>query len=177
MGVPGAGPVLDLLATSCVVITTIAGSEPRGCLIASVMPIGFQTPRFLLAFDEKSSTCRAIESSAVLGLHMLRESDAGIARVFATGYDRPADRFEHVTWRLGHLGVPLIDGGHGGLEARVVSRGQVTGCVLVEAQAVFAYGQVEPGYPQLTIEAARRAGLEQPRPYSVSLSAAGSEAP
>jgi flavin reductase (DIM6/NTAB) family NADH-FMN oxidoreductase RutF len=173
MGVPGAGPVLDLLSTSCVVVTAVADGGPRGCLVASVMPIGFQTERFVLAMDEKSNTCQAIERNAALGLHLLRESDLEIARLFATACDRPADRFEHLVWRPGRLGVPLIDGGHGGLEAVVVSRHSLTSCVLVEARAAFSYGQVELGTGQLTIEAARRAGLEQARPYSADCSAVG----
>ena len=177
MGVPGAGPILDLLATSCVVVTTAMDTEPRGCLVASVMPIGFHTERFVLALNEGSSTCRAIESSAVLGLHLLREDDLGIARIFTAVYDRPADRFEHVAWCPGHLGVPLIDGGHGGLEARVVGRHSVTGCVLFEAEAMFAYGRVKPGIAQLTMAAARQADLEQPRPYSADCSAVGGQAP
>jgi flavin reductase (DIM6/NTAB) family NADH-FMN oxidoreductase RutF len=153
-----ADAVLDLLVTSCVVVTSVDGEEPRGCLVASVMPVGFATNAVAFALTTGSRTQRAVARSGVAALHVLRDDDLTTARVFV----EDADRFSAVPWSPGLLGVPVLVGAVGVLEMAVTSACEAGGCTVLCGEVVHAVSAGLRG-GVLTINGIRDAGVERAR--------------
>lgn len=150
----------DLLLTSCVVLTSVDEGRPRGCLVASVMPVGYRSGRLALSLSEDTRTEQAVRRSGVLGVHLLDADDLVTARAFAAAPTDPADRFADVSWTAGGLGVPVLTAAVAAVEARVVARHRAGPCVLVEAVVELWHGDPAPDAHGMTIFHARRAGLE-----------------
>ncbi|MEI7033334.1 flavin reductase [Streptomyces pratensis] len=150
----------DLLVTACVVLTTVEGGRPMGCLVASVMPVGHRSGRLALALGEGTRTERAVRRSGVLGLHLLDAADLDTARAFSAPCADPAERFAGIAWTAGDLGVPVIGAAAAAVEARVAASHRAGPCVLVDAVVAAWHGAPTADARVMTIFHARRAGLE-----------------
>ncbi|MCF3165793.1 flavin reductase [Streptomyces violaceoruber] len=150
----------DLLTTSCAVLTATEAGQPLGCLVASVMPVGYRSGRLALGLDDGSRTARAVRRGGALGLHVLDPDDLTTARAFASPAEDPAQRFAGIPWTPGELGVPVLTGAVAAVEALVSASHRAGPCVLVDAVVTAWHGNPAPGARGMTIFHARRAGLE-----------------
>lgn len=153
-----ADALLDALLTSCVVVTSLDGGEPRGCLVASVMPVGYGTRTVAFALTTGSRTQRAVARSGVAALHVLREDDLATARLFS----EDVDRFAAVPWSTGTLGVPVLGGAVGVLELTTTSSCEAGGCTVVCGEVGYVASPGPPG-SVMTIIGIRTAGVESAR--------------
>lgn len=146
--------------TSCVVVTAMTDDGPIGCLVASVMPVGYRTGTVVVALTEGSRTERGLRETPVLGLTVLSARDIATARTFTEPCLRPTDRFDGIEWALGSLGAPVLSGGIAAVEARVTDRYRAAGCALLVATVAVRHGAPVSDADPMTISDARRAGLE-----------------
>jgi flavin reductase (DIM6/NTAB) family NADH-FMN oxidoreductase RutF len=94
------------------VVTTAAGGERAGCLVGFVTQTSIGPPRLLVCLSKVNHTTQVAGRAAWLGVHVLREGDEALARLFGeiTENRDPVDKFEHVEWRPGPGGVPILEG-------------------------------------------------------------------
>ncbi|ONK10489.1 flavin reductase family protein [Streptomyces sp. MP131-18] len=152
------GSLLDTLLTSCVVVTSRDGDEPRGCLVGSVMPVGYDAGVVAFALTAGSRTERAVAGSGVAALHVLAADDLATARVFAAD----VDRFGTVPWSPGVLGAPVLGGVAGVLEMAVTASCAAGGCRVFCGEVRHATSTGTPGRV-LTITEIRERGVESSR--------------
>lgn len=150
-----ADALIDALITSCVVVTS-KDTEPRGCLVGSVMPVGYDAAAVAFALTTGSRTERAVVRSGAAVLHVLAAHDLATARRFATD----VNRFAGIAWTFGMLGAPVLQSVEGFLELAI------TASFPAGVHTIF-YGEVRhaAGSPSriLTMTEIRAAGVEPAR--------------
>jgi flavin reductase (DIM6/NTAB) family NADH-FMN oxidoreductase RutF len=91
-----------------VVVITAATVEPVGFTATSFTSVSLYPPIVSFCVGRGSSSWSAMTSTAYLGVNLLSDGQADIARLFAT---RGADRFAApVDWDADAYGVPVLDG-------------------------------------------------------------------
>ncbi|GAB3066816.1 flavin reductase family protein [Micromonospora schwarzwaldensis] len=150
-----ADAVVDALLTSCVVVTS-RDTAPRGCLVGSVMPVGYAAGVVAFALTTGGRTERAVAASGVAVLHVLAATDLTTAQVFAGD----VDRFAAVQWAPGALGAPVLTAATGVLELVITASCSAGGCTVFCGEVRHASGA--PG-EVLTITEIRAAGVEAAR--------------
>lgn len=151
-----AASLLDALITSCVVVTTSDDGTPHGCLVASIMPVGYGTETVVFALTTGSRTQQAVLRSGIAAINLLHEADLATALVFSTN----VDRFGAVPWSRGALGAPMLMGAVGVLELTTTTWvGEAGGCSVVCGEVGDAVLFGPPG-PVMTIAGIRSAGVE-----------------
>ena len=105
----------DLMAGVCApvtVVTTMDGDGPVGATVSSFASLSLTPPLVTVAFDRRSRVLAAIQDTGRFGVNLLGQSQAELAKVFAT---RDADRFGRTDWHYDH-GLPRLDGAAGWLD-------------------------------------------------------------
>lgn len=125
-----------------VAVVTIGDNPPRGFTATSVTSVSLHPPIISFCVNRDSSTWRALESATHVAMSMLEESQADIARLFAT---RGVDRFRTARWHSGHNGAPLMDDALAWLECTVIDRVPTGDHVIVLGRPIRA--EVNGGNP------------------------------
>ena len=90
------------------VVTTARGSERDGCLVGFASQCSIEPPRFGVWLSKENRTYRIALSAATLVVHLLRQGDQDLARLFGAQTGDEVDKFEDVEWRSGPDGCPVL---------------------------------------------------------------------
>ena len=133
---------LSRFVTGVAVVSYVADGEPRGVTVNSFTSVSMDPPLILVCVHRRAPSLGVIEASRRFGISILGKSQRALALRFA----KPAeDKFQGLPWRVGVLGVPLLDGAVAHVEcivARVLDGGDHE-IVLGHVQRARAY----PGEP------------------------------
>jgi flavin reductase (DIM6/NTAB) family NADH-FMN oxidoreductase RutF len=126
--------VLSHFATGVTILTTSdTDGRPTGLTVSAFCSVSLDPPQILVCVDHKSQSYPALRDGEAFAVNILTTDHEHISRRFAT---TRLDKFEGVAYRLGKLGVPLIEGALAQLECRTVSRH-------VEGDHTILVGRVE----------------------------------
>ena len=98
--------------------TRDADQRPTGLTASAFSSVSLGPPLVLICVDHKSQSYPALREAGRFAINVLHLEHEQISRRFAT---TRLDKFEGVAFRLGELGVPLIEGALAHLECRTVS--------------------------------------------------------
>jgi flavin reductase (DIM6/NTAB) family NADH-FMN oxidoreductase RutF len=90
------------------VVTTAAGRERDGCLVAFASECSIEPPRFGVWLSKPNRTYRAALSAPTLVVHVLRRGDEDLAQLFGAETGDDVDKFEDVEWSAGPDGCPVL---------------------------------------------------------------------
>src|SRR5882762_1526406 len=110
---------LSYFASGVTVITTQHVGQYHGTTVSSFCSLSLEPSLVLVCLDLKSTSHDLISESEVFGVNILAEQDQWLSRHFAL---RTPDKFSHIAYHLGQIGVPLLDAALATLECRVISR-------------------------------------------------------
>jgi flavin reductase (DIM6/NTAB) family NADH-FMN oxidoreductase RutF len=110
--------------TGVAVVTAVGGDGTRvGLTVSSFTSVSLDPPLVLVCVDRRSPSLAVVTASGRFGISILGRAQRALALRFA----KPAeDKFEGLPWRVGLLGVPLLDGAVAHVEcvlARVLDGG------------------------------------------------------
>jgi flavin reductase (DIM6/NTAB) family NADH-FMN oxidoreductase RutF len=105
-------------------VTSQAGEQRGGLIATFVIPASIvaEVPRMLLGIAKQHHTWGLIESSGVLGLHLLGEQHLEWVWRFGLQSGRDVDKFEGVPFRMSPSGSPLLEEAIGWMDCRVETR-------------------------------------------------------
>jgi flavin reductase (DIM6/NTAB) family NADH-FMN oxidoreductase RutF len=101
------------------IVAAIVDDARRGMTVSSFTSVSLDPPLVLVVLGEASDTARWIDGAGTFGISILAAHQKEIAETFAEP-DEERRRFETGGWRLGRLGVPLLEGALATMEVRVV---------------------------------------------------------
>jgi len=100
--------IVGELDTPAHVVTTAAGDERDGCLVAFATQCSIEPPRFGVWLAKPNRTYRAALSAGTLVVHVLRRGDEDLAQLFGAETGDDVDKFEDVEWSPGPDGCPVL---------------------------------------------------------------------
>jgi flavin reductase (DIM6/NTAB) family NADH-FMN oxidoreductase RutF len=110
---------LSHFASGVTTITTLdADGKPTGLTASAFTSVSLEPPLILVCVDHKSQSYPSIRERGRFAVNVLGLDQEAISKRFAS--TRP-DKFEGVPYRLGEVGVPLVEGALAQLECVTVS--------------------------------------------------------
>ena len=106
-------PFLQICGTldgPMVIVTANDGRERSGCLVGFSTQCSIDPRRWLVCISKLNHTLGVAERTATLAIHLLREDQLALARLFGATTDDVEDKFARCAWHDGPNGVPLLDG-------------------------------------------------------------------
>jgi flavin reductase (DIM6/NTAB) family NADH-FMN oxidoreductase RutF len=91
------------------VVTTSDGRERSGCLVGFATQGSIDPRRLLVGLSKNNHTYRVAQSARTLVVHVLREDQEQLARLFGEQTGDEVDKFARCTWHDGPDGVPVLD--------------------------------------------------------------------
>jgi flavin reductase (DIM6/NTAB) family NADH-FMN oxidoreductase RutF len=110
---------LGHFASGVTIITTQHAGQFHGTTVSSFCSVSLKPPLVLVCIDLNATIHDLLVASGVFGVNVLAEHAEVLSRHFAR---RAPDKFSGVAYRLGQLGVPLLENALATLECRVVAR-------------------------------------------------------
>jgi flavin reductase (DIM6/NTAB) family NADH-FMN oxidoreductase RutF len=115
-------PFFDLIDYPYYVVTVRSPeADMSGCLAGFVTQCSIDPPNFIVCISKVNHTFGVAARAPGMGLHLLGQHQAELARLFGEETGDLVDKFASVDWRLGPTGAPLL------VEAAVSMEGQVLG--------------------------------------------------
>lgn len=111
--------VLGHFASGVTVITTQHGGQFHGTTVSAFCSLSLRPPLILVNVDLKATIHDLVVASGVFGVNILAEHAESTSQHFAR---RTLDKFSGIGYRLGQLGVPLLEDALATLECRLVAR-------------------------------------------------------
>lgn len=71
------------LPTAVCIVTTGPASDPAGVTVGTLSPLSLAPPLLMFALMQESSVLQRLQPGAVIGIHLLNESQAEIATLFS----------------------------------------------------------------------------------------------
>jgi flavin reductase (DIM6/NTAB) family NADH-FMN oxidoreductase RutF len=93
-------------AASVAVITTEGEHGPVGLTATSFTSVSLHPPLVSVCLNRGASSWPAMQAARYVAVHLLRATQAEVARTFATS---GIDRFAAVPWQPGPYGMPWLD--------------------------------------------------------------------
>jgi flavin reductase (DIM6/NTAB) family NADH-FMN oxidoreductase RutF len=110
--------VMGHFATGVTIITTKdATGKPFGLTANAFSSLSLDPPLLLICVDKKVDCYACFEQSKVFAVNFLSEGQDQLSNRFAT---KGIEKFEGVPYKLGELGVALLDGAVAHLECKLV---------------------------------------------------------
>jgi len=111
--------VMGHFATGVTIITTkdVSG-KPFGLTANAFSSLSLDPPLLLICVDKKVDCYACFEESKVFGVNFLSEGQDQLSTRFAT---KGIEKFEGVSYKLGELGVALLDGAVAHLECKLIN--------------------------------------------------------
>jgi 3-hydroxy-9,10-secoandrosta-1,3,5(10)-triene-9,17-dione monooxygenase reductase component len=110
---------MGLFATGVTVITTKdATGKPFGLTANAFSSLSLDPPLLLVCVDKKVDCYACFDESKVFVVNFLAHEQEELSTRFAT---KGIEKFEGVSYTLGSLGVPLLDGALAHLECKVAA--------------------------------------------------------
>ena len=111
--------VMGLFATGVTIITTKdATGKPFGLTANAFSSLSLDPPLLLVCIDKKVDCYACFDESKVFAVNFLARNQEDLSTRFAT---KGIEKFEGVSYTLGGLGVPLLDGALAHLECKVAA--------------------------------------------------------
>ena len=111
--------VLSHFATGVTLVTTRdSDARPAGLTASAFTSVSLDPPLILVCVDHKAQSFPALAESGRFAINILRAEQEHLSRRFAS---TRLDKFDGVSFRLGALGLPLIEGALAYLECMTVS--------------------------------------------------------
>lgn len=109
--------VIGSFMSGVVVITGGRDDQPYGMTVSAVSSLSLDPPMLLVCLNSASSTQEVVRRTGVFAVNILAEHQGSLAERFARS--GLPDKFDGVGYRLGHTGVPLLDGALAVVECQV----------------------------------------------------------
>lgn len=110
---------MGLFATGVTIITTKdATGKPFGLTANAFSSLSLDPPLLLVCIDKKVDCYACFDESKVFVVNFLARNQEDLSTRFAT---KGIEKFEGVSYTLGSLGVPLLDGALAHLECKVAA--------------------------------------------------------
>lgn len=111
--------VMGHFATGVTIITTKdALGKPFGLTANAFSSLSLDPPLLLICVDKKVDCYACFEDSKVFGVNFLSEGQDHLSTRFAT---KGIEKFEGVPYKLGELGVALLEGAIAHIECKLVN--------------------------------------------------------
>ena len=110
---------LGHFASGVTVITTQHQGQPHGTTVSSFCSLSLRPPLVIVGIDLNATIHNLIIESEIFAVNILAEHAEPLSRHFARHIP---DKFSTIAYRLGQLGVPLLDDALMRLECRLVTR-------------------------------------------------------
>jgi len=111
--------VMGNFATGVTIITTKdVNGKPFGLTANAFSSLSLDPPLLLICVDRKVDCYACFEDSKVFGVNFLSEDQDQLSTRFAT---KGIEKFADVSYKLGELGVALLDGAVAHIECKLVS--------------------------------------------------------
>ena len=111
--------VMGHFATGVTVITTKdKAGVPAGLTANAFTSLSLNPPMVVICVDKTVQCYACFQESKIFVVNVLNEEQEELSRRFAT---KGIEKFEGISWRLGELGVPLLDDALGYIECRIVN--------------------------------------------------------
>lgn len=124
---------LGRFASGVTIVTTAYNNELSGLTVSAFCSVSLDPPYILICVDKQSTANRTIKGAGAFAVNMLQEGQDALSNHFAR---RTPDKFSGIDYRLGQMGLPLLEGTLGYLECSVAQT--------VDAGDHYVYiGQVE----------------------------------
>ncbi len=91
-----------------VVTTRGSSGENSGCLVGFATQCSIDPSHFLVCLSKKNRTYKVAQRADLLVVHMLREDDKELARIFGEETGDEVDKFADVSWSPGPGRVPVL---------------------------------------------------------------------
>ena len=112
--------VLSHFASGVTIVTTCdAEQRPTGLTASAFSSVSLDPPLVLICVDHKSQSFPHLRESGRFAINILHQQHEPLSRRFASS--KLDNKFEGVPFRLGTLGVPLIEQALASLECRTVN--------------------------------------------------------
>lgn len=109
--------VMGHFATGVTIITTKdTAGKPFGLTANAFSSLSLDPPLLLICVDKKVDCYACFEASQVFAVNFLSEGQDQLSTRFAT---KGIEKFEGVPYKLGELGVPLLDGALAHIECKL----------------------------------------------------------
>lgn len=126
-------------------VVTAGRPERSGCLVGFAGQTSIHPFRFLVGVSKENHTYGVVRTAPAVGVHVLGESGADLARLFGAETGDEIDKFERCEWRTGPSDVPVLLGSPRWFVGEVVGRldlGDHLGLELAPIE--FHHGSDEP---------------------------------
>lgn len=149
-----ADPFTEIVATldyPMFVVTTANTEERSGCLVGFLTQASIEPRRLVVCISKKNHTAQIVRGARSLVVHVLREDQLELARLFGETSGDEVDKFAQVAWHEGPDGMPVLDGCDW-IAGRIIERldlGDHEGNVVQVTEA----GHDHPGGRQLGFQA------------------------
>ncbi len=111
--------VMGNFATGVTIITTKnAAGKPFGLTANAFSSLSLDPPLLLICVDKKVDCYACFDESKVFGVNFLSEGQDQLSNRFAT---KGIEKFEGVAYKLGELGVALLDDALAHIECKVAN--------------------------------------------------------
>ncbi|HEY5246254.1 MAG TPA: flavin reductase family protein [Acidimicrobiales bacterium] len=90
------------------VVTAADATEVSGCLAGFVTQSSIRPSRFIVCISKQNHTFRVAEQAAGLAVHLLGTDQHDLASLFGEQSGDVMDKFDHVHWRRGATGAPIL---------------------------------------------------------------------
>lgn len=98
------------LDNRALLIVTVPGRPPAGCLVGFATQASIDPPRMLVCLSVENATARAARAAQVLAVHAVPATRLDLARLFGEETaDDGVDKFARCNWSPGPEGVPLLE--------------------------------------------------------------------
>lgn len=112
--------VLSHFASGVTIVTTCDGEQrPTGLTASAFSSVSLDPPLVLICVDHKSNSFPHLRESGRFAINILCQGHEDLSRRFASS--KIDNKFDGVAYRLGVLGLPLIDQALASLECQTVS--------------------------------------------------------
>jgi flavin reductase (DIM6/NTAB) family NADH-FMN oxidoreductase RutF len=115
-------------------VVTVGGASPDGCLVGFATQASMEPPRLLVCLSIANATYRRALAADVLAVHLVPRGRLDLARLFGERTaDDGVDKLARCAWKPGLDGVPLLDGCPTRVIGRILERtpmGDHTGFLL-----------------------------------------------
>lgn len=93
--------------TGVTVVTTLDGEgNPKGFTANSFTSVSLDPPLVLVCIDRSARSFSAYNEAHYFAISILADTQRKISNIFA---GKSSNKFDHVKWRAGHSGSPIID--------------------------------------------------------------------
>lgn len=91
------------------IVTTRRGDERSGCLVGFLSQCSIDPLRVMVWLSHANHTTGLVGQGSILAVHLPREGDEVLARLFAEETGDEIDKFDRCAWSDGPGGVPVLD--------------------------------------------------------------------